>query len=173
LFALLRARVEKALGPNPYAFESSRLSQEVHTALLEIEQVPGIAASIVPENAFVNVRGYGVVTLLANRAYTNISSMFKEEDRRVPDEDTLTLANGFIGAYPNAFFEVDVESLPEFSRTLAAIKNQSDYAQFVDRFGVRRTSERFWSLSDELIEERRRIQPLAAGLFDYNRLDNR
>jgi hypothetical protein len=173
LFALLRGRVDAALGPNPYAVESLSLSPEAHDALIRIGRAPAVAASIIPENAFISVRGYGVVTLLANRAYTNISSMFQEADRRVPAEDTLTLANGFIGAYPNVFFEVEPADLPGFASALTAIESGSDYARFVDRFGVRRTSKRFWSLSDELLDASRRMQPLAAGLFDYNRLDNR
>ena len=40
-------------------------------------------------------------------------------------------------------------------------------------YGVRRTDERFWAHSDALHIAWRRSAPREAGLFDYNRFENR
>ncbi|MEW6543841.1 MAG: fatty acid cis/trans isomerase [Nitrospirota bacterium] len=42
-----------------------------------------------------------------------------------------------------------------------------------EHFGVRRTSPDFWSHSDQLHRAYRARAPREAGLFDYNRLENR
>ena len=41
------------------------------------------------------------------------------------------------------------------------------------RFAIRRTDNRFWTHSDSLIEGYRKTYPIEAGLFDYNRFENR
>jgi hypothetical protein len=38
---------------------------------------------------------------------------------------------------------------------------------------IRRTSPAFWAASDALVDAYAQWSPLEAGLFDYNRLDNR
>ena len=99
--------------------------------------------------------------------------MFHEEERRLPAEDGLMVVNGFIGAYPNVFVELEAEEIPVFVEKVIALKTESDYSEILDNFGVRRTNERFWRVSDELLEKRRKMAPLAAGIFDFNRLENR
>ena len=42
-----------------------------------------------------------------------------------------------------------------------------------ERFGVRRTDERFWSYSDRAHAAFSELEPIESGLFDYNRLDGR
>ncbi|MGR8921757.1 MAG: fatty acid cis/trans isomerase [Gammaproteobacteria bacterium] len=49
----------------------------------------------------------GVLSLLADRGHTHISSMFHEVDRRPVAEDAISVANGIIGAYPNAFLGIE------------------------------------------------------------------
>ena len=85
----------------------------------------------------------------------------------------MTLAYGFIGAYPNAFFSLQSDQLPEFAAAVKALASDEDYAALLTRYGVRRTDARFWPYSDELQAAYRDWAPLEAGLFDYNRFENR
>lgn len=45
-----------------------------------------------------------VVSMIINKAHANVSFIFGEEDRRIPDEDMLMLVDGAIGSYPNFYF---------------------------------------------------------------------
>ena len=173
IFQVLRGRVAPALDENPFDVEMAGLPEGALQAIHKLNGVVGKPAAIFPETVFINVRGYGALTILANRSYSNISSMFHEEERRLPAEDGLMVVNGFIGAYPNVFVELDAEEIPVFVDKVIALKTESDYSELLDNFGVRRTNERFWRVSDELLEKRRKMAPLAAGIFDFNRLENR
>jgi hypothetical protein len=99
--------------------------------------------------------------------------MFGEANRRLVAEDSVTLANGVIGAYPNVFLDVSEADLPELVSRIQQLRNEADYAALLDRFGVRRTDPRFWSLSDQLLSKYRRAEPLTSGVLDYSRYDNR
>jgi hypothetical protein len=112
-------------------------------------------------------------TVLSNNALSNVAEMFGEAKRRLPDEDTLTVVNGFVGAYPNAFFAVDAAQLPEFVAAMGRLASEADYDALLTRFGIRRTDDRFWAHSDALADAYRRWAPKEAGLFDYNRFENR
>jgi hypothetical protein len=93
---------------------------------------------------------------------------------RLPDEDTLTLVEGFLGAYPNAFFALNEADLPGFVDTVAALKSEDDYrTKLMAHYAIRRTDTRFWPHSDELQAAFRERAGVDAALFDYNRFENR
>ena len=56
--------------------------------------------------------------MLRNSAHSNVAYLFDEADRRLPDEDTVTLVTGFIGENPNAFYLVKTADLSAFVDTV-------------------------------------------------------
>ncbi|MEY4510421.1 MAG: hypothetical protein RLZZ450_2543 [Pseudomonadota bacterium] len=146
-------------------------------ALLPIAQLPGQAATRLPETSFVEILldegGAKYVTLLRESAHTNVAHLFNEDDRRVPREDRVTLLRGFLGTYPNALYSVRQSELPAFVAALGALTDDASYDAVRVRFGVRRTDPRFWELSDRAHAAYSQLEPIASGLFDYNRLDAR
>ena len=98
--------------------------------------------------------------------------MFSEEKRRLPQEDSLSVINGVVGAYPNALFAVDSEKLPIFVDQVMALKTGADVTALFDRFAVRRTDPRFWQISDRIHDHWQASNPVAYGVLDYSRLDN-
>ena len=112
-------------------------------------------------------------SLLRNTGHLNVSHLMREKGQLAPDEDTLTVVPGFIGAYPNAILRATPAELPALTAALGALTSRADYSRFADRFVIRRTSAAFWPASDALAAAYRQWSPLEAGLFDYNRLDNR
>jgi hypothetical protein len=152
----------------------------VREQLTRLAAVHGRAASWLPETAFISVversgsdAASAVYTVLRNSAHLNISHLFAEEKRRVPEEDTLTVVRGFLGAYPNAFYKVTRAELPAFVDAVAQLQGEADYARLLDRFGIRRTDPRFWSHSDRMLRAYAEAEPITAGLLDYNRQENR
>lgn len=173
IYQVLQSRVAAALGPDSHAFGPADLPPAALAAMQALGEVRGRAASLLPENVVLNLRDGDAYTLLVDRAYSNIASMFREADRRLPAEDAVTVVKGILGAYPNVMLELDMAELPAFAAALTALADEADYGRLLDRYGVRRTSPRFWSLSDELHRKHRAAGPIAAGLLDYNRLENR
>lgn len=143
-----------------------------------INSVRGRAAAALPQTLFIEVHDTAhhrrhYYTLLHHNAYTNISEIFGEEDRRLPDEDSLLLVQGLTAAYPSAFLQVEHRRLQDFAEQIQALKEEKDYAYLLDQFGIRRSDPRFWHFSDALHEAYFRAEPVTAGWLDYNRLENR
>jgi hypothetical protein len=172
LYGALRSRLAKVLS-HRYDIDQSGLPAASIAALQKLNRVQGIAAAILPETVLIKVKGHGLLSLVSNSAYSNISSMFGEDSRRLKDEDTLTIGNGVLGAYPNVFWQVTPAEIPELVRRIQTLQNEDDYAQLVDRFGIRRTDKRFWAVSDQVLDQYRRAEPISAGVLDYGRYDNR
>jgi hypothetical protein len=145
-------------------------------ALHALQAVEGTAASIMPQLSFVRIddgdsRRY--ITITSNSAHSNISHLFRESQRRLPQEDSLSVAHGIVGAYPNALFRVDANALGDFVASIAALKNELDYRHLVQRFGIARNAADFWQFSDQMAQDHHMSQPITSGLLDYNRLENR
>lgn len=131
-----------------------------------------------PDLAFLRVKiGKGpqkdlVYTIIRNKAHSNVAFIFGEDKRRRSKEDTLTIIRGFVGSYPNFFFQAKFEDMERFATKLRRIKNRKDFTRFVTRYGMRRTDPEFWKLSDWFIDRFYHISPGEAGLFDLNRYRN-
>ncbi|MCB1676197.1 MAG: fatty acid cis/trans isomerase [Halioglobus sp.] len=145
--------------------------------LARLHSLSGEALRLMPEVAFVDVLGARgedrVFSILHNSAFSNNAQLFREAQRRIPQEDTLTVVKGFIGSYPNQFFQFPERDLPGFVAAIAALRTERDYAALVSRYGVRRNAPWFWKVSDKFHRNYAQEQPLEAGLFDLNRYENR
>ncbi|QSA97843.1 fatty acid cis/trans isomerase [Methylococcus sp. EFPC2] len=145
--------------------------------LNKLAALRGRAVSHFPESSFLTVRGADGrdrnYTLIRNSAHSNVSELLSEDKRLLPDEDTLLVARGFIGAYPNALYRVPSHRLAAFVKLAGNIRSDQDYAALAERFAIRRTDPRFWAHSDAVYEAFRQAEPVEAALFDYNRLENR
>lgn len=133
---------------------------------------PAPAAASAPAEALAPGRPR-YYSLLRNTAHRNVSTLFLEKKMLIPAENTLTVAAGFIGAYPNAVIRLRADELPAFTVALAALRSQADYRRLADRWVLRRSDARFWATSDELMDAYQRWSPGEAGLLDLSRLENR
>jgi hypothetical protein len=144
-------------------------------ALEPLTGARGGFVALLPELSFLRVRAGAepaadaVYSLVHNAAHTNVASMFDEAARRVPADDTLTVARGALGSYPNFFFDVEIAQIEVFASALAAVDGPPAFDALVRRFGVRRSSPRFWEDADFFHEESRRRAPGEAGIFDLAR----
>ncbi|MGD8590550.1 MAG: fatty acid cis/trans isomerase, partial [Chromatiales bacterium] len=74
---------------------------------------------------------------------------------------------------PNFFFELDASDVDAFAEHFASITDRKGYEDFVGLYGMRRTNETFWGLSDWFQEWALDHRPLQAGIYDLNRYRNR
>ena len=188
-FAELMARLGQAAGPpdrinrcaNPPCDRpgASAVEIEVERQLQRVAALRGKGVSYLPELSYILV-GVGesgeeglVYSLVKNRELKNVSFMMLESMRSLPDDDNITIVRGFVGSYPNWFFGVGLDALPDFLASLGSIRGADDVAALTIRFGVRRTAPSFWGYSDWFNRRYLREQPIQAGVFDLNRYDNR
>lgn len=157
--------------------ELASLSPDAMMFMQRLASIGGVVASRFPEFSVMMLKNQqagtnGYFSILRNRAFTNISHLVGDEDRRLPEEDSLSVHPGFLGSYPNVYLEIDVEHLQAFVEQAEQLAADADFAALLDQYGVRRTDPEFWSFSDE-VQTAARQDPIAGGLLDYNRLENR
>jgi hypothetical protein len=146
-------------------------------ALQALAAVRGPSLSWLPETVMLRLddppRSPRWFTLLRETGHANVTYLLREKSALLPAENRLDVVPGFIGAYPDAILRATPAQLPALTSALAGLASEADYAAFADRFVIRRTSAEFWATSDAMIDAFAKWSPLEAGLFDYNRLDNR
>ena len=172
LFRAIQARMAKVLN-HRYDLQQSGLSATSVVALARLDQVRGVAATIMPQMVIIKVNEHGLLSLLSNSAYSNLSSILDSQSNRLPDEDTLTIANGVVGAYPNVMLQVNESEIPELVAKIEGLHSEADYSSLLDRFGIRRTDERFWAVSDQVSADYQNSEPISHGVLDYSRYENR
>ena len=145
--------------------------------LQALAAVRGASLSWLPEASFLRVeepaRAPRYYSLLVDTGHTNVATLLREKDALRPEENTLTVAPGFIGAYPNAIWHLRRADLPALTAAVKALASEADYRALADRFVIRRTSPDFWAASDALTDAYAKSAPREAALFDLSRLDNR
>ena len=117
---------------------ASPLERRAERALQSLTGLRGSWVAELPEVAYLRVRAPdddAAYTLIHNRAHTNVASMFEEADRLDPDNDTLTIARGYLGSYPNFVFEVKATEIEEFARTLTAVEDSDGIEAMVGALG--------------------------------------
>lgn len=176
LYRMLAARLAP-VRTDRFEVVEPRAPKDMVDPLRTLAAIQGPALRWLPQTAFLHVpdgpAGAQVFTIMRNDGHTNIASPFGEKDRRVPEEDTLTVVSGFIGTYPNAFYVVPRARLAELVTQIAALRSEADYAALQLGFGVRRTDADFWATNDRLVEIYRQDWPVEAGILDLNRYENR
>jgi Fatty acid cis/trans isomerase (CTI) len=175
IFELLRQRLEPVLDAR---FELSGMPEpRLRSELQALAAVKGASLSWLPEMSVLRIDARTAephyVTLLRNTGHANVAHLAREKSELLPGENTLTVVPGFIGAYPNAIYRASEADLPALRTAIAGMASEADYRKLADRFAVRRTNAQFWATSDALHDAYGAWAPLEAGLFDYNRLQNR
>jgi len=111
-----------------------------------------------------------VVSMVVHRWHDNVMTPKDEDLRLNPKKDKVDFIRGYVGSYPNYFFDVELEELPEFLLMLKEYDHNSAQAkERLHRFGVNRADTDFWEKYDWFQQDFNKSNPLRAGLFDLNR----
>lgn len=147
------------------------------TPLQQLSSKRGAGISYLPEQLILriirNQADDEVYTLLSHRAHSNVVTLLNESERLLPEEQVLDVFRGVVGDYPNIFLSVHESKLQDFVNRFLLVDSEETYRLFLDRYGVRRSSESFWQYSDWLHDTFFHEQPISSGYLDYNRLENR
>jgi hypothetical protein len=152
--------------------------RRVERELQRLAAARGGSIPLLPQVSFLRVRTSQsgasdlLYSLVHNDAHSNVAFMFGEDDRRLPEDDTLSVLRGHFGSYPNFIFEVEANQISRFVDELLALRTDADLERFAGSHGIRRTSARFWETTDWLHADLKRREPTAAGLYDFDRYQN-
>jgi len=187
LYQHIAARLGLLAGPpdalNRCAGEScidpglSELRATVYRKLQRLAKLRGERLEPVPDLTFLRVRMGGgepdlVFSIVRNKGYRNLNSIFADEDQRDIANDTLTIYEGFVGVYPNFFLSVDATEIEAFAERFELADTVADYERFVQRYGIRRSNPAFWAEADWFFERFSQEEPVEHGILDLNRYRN-
>lgn len=110
-----------------------------------------------------------VGSIVINRWHDNVAFMTGESDRLDSSRDSADFIPGIIGSYPNFFFDVRGEDLPDFFDLLANFDNSPQHLKRLAKYGINRSDERFWETYDWFQKRFLEDEPVQGGLFDLNR----
>ena len=110
-----------------------------------------------------------VASLVVNRWHDNVTYLFGEKGTLDSSKDRIDVLKGFIGSYPNYFFDVTVAQMPDFLDLLENMQDTPEDIARLKQYGVNRSREDFWPHYDWLQQRFLQDQPVRAGIFDLNR----
>ena len=165
---LQRHCVDKGLTP-----ELGQISEQMRI----LSQLSGLQLAKLPEVSLLRIKTKvpekdPVYTLIVDKALSNVSVMIGEAYRRLPENDGLTVVPGFVGSYPNFFFSVEIQQLPEFIKLLQTAKEDPDLERLYSYFGIRRTNPQIWRNYDWFNQRHIDYREKSAGLLDLSRYQN-
>jgi hypothetical protein len=148
--------------------------------LRKVTSTPGAFVSVFPDVALLRLTlpnssptGGKAYTIIRNRAHKNVQHFFREGDELDPDNDTLNIAPGYYGSFPNLFFRINLNQAQRFLTDLRMLKaGDQSFARFVKLYGIRRNDDTFWEMSDWFNDNYRQHEPIESGIIDLNRYAN-
>ena len=108
-------------------------------------------------------------SMVINRWHDNVNSLFRESNTLDPSKDTIDFIPGSIGSYPNYFFDVAAEDVPDFFDMLDKFDGSDAYRAKLYKYGVNRSDPNFWEIFDFFQAQLNEADPIEAGLYDLNR----
>lgn len=109
------------------------------------------------------------ISIVINRWHEDVTTLFGEANKLRPEKDNATFIKGFVGSYPNYFYQVSLKNLPQFFAVLRDFDGSEKYWKILNGFGVNRMDDRFWEVYDRFQDRFNSEDGLQAGLFDLNR----
>ena len=117
--------------------------------------------------------GDQVVSMVIHRWHDNVKFIVPEELFLDSSKDEADFFKGFIGSYPNYFFDVNKDDLPEFLALLNRYEDSLEDRQLLEKYGVNRADQNFWKEYDWFQKRFEDEDPLHSGLFDLSRYYHR
>jgi hypothetical protein len=134
-----------------------------------IRHVNGFGANVL----YVRVNDYEgrdrFFSIVINRWHDNVNSLFGEAKRLDSSKDTIDFLPLSIGSYPNYFFDLNADDIPDFFDMLENFDGTEEYEAKVRKYGVNRADANFWDAYDWFQQRLDEADPLQAGRYDLNR----
>ncbi len=143
-------------------------------AMRRVANMRGDEVQVLPDVTFVHIvtdeKSEDLAyTIIRNKALSNNSMLFREDHRRIPENDTLTVVRGHVGSYPNAFSRIPIDEIETRIERYLKVRDKLDYYNFAKQYGIQRNNPIFWQESDWHYRKFLEEKPVEAGVFDMYR----
>lgn len=129
--------------------------------------------NLFPDSSLVLIQSGGklrkVVTVIRDRAHSALGRFVLELSARVPEQDRLAIVDGLATSYPNLFFVVPDDRLPDFLQQLNQVDSQHSAQSFIETWAILKTNPEFWTVSDQLHAYLAEADHVNSGVLDYTR----
>lgn len=112
---------------------------------------------------------YSTSSFVVNRWHDNVNSLNAEKKRLDPSKDTLDILSMSVGSYPNVFFDVNEEDLPDFFDMVKNFRKNNIYYAKAKKYAISRANKDFWEYFDWFQQRYYEDDPLNSGIYDLNR----
>ncbi|MGB0805380.1 MAG: fatty acid cis/trans isomerase, partial [Salibacteraceae bacterium] len=113
---------------------------------------------------------YLMYSMVVNRWHNNVSFLLNEDLRLDAEKDRLNFIEGFIGSYPNIYFDIEQSDLADFFDLIANYDKENEaYYNEMRLFSINRSNPKFWEVYDWFQNKYNESDRLNSGLFDLNR----
>ncbi|MDI6743325.1 MAG: fatty acid cis/trans isomerase, partial [Smithella sp.] len=109
------------------------------------------------------------ISIVINQWHSNVTHLFGEKAALDMSRNSADFIYGLIGSYPNYFFDVREEDLPDFLDILAHFDKSPQAFERLAKYGVNRAEDRLWDAYDWFQNRFYEDEPVNGGLFDLNR----
>ncbi|KUG22655.1 fatty acid cistrans isomerase [hydrocarbon metagenome] len=109
------------------------------------------------------------ISIVINQWHSNVTHLFGEKAQLDVSKNSADFIYGLIGSYPNYFFDVREEDLPDFLDILAHFDKSPQAFERLAKYGVNRAEDRLWDAYDWFQNRFYEDEPVTSGLFDLNR----
>jgi hypothetical protein len=109
------------------------------------------------------------ISIVINQWHSNVTHLFGEKSQLDLTKNSADFLSGLIGSYPNYFFDVSEQDLPDFFDILAHFDKSPASYERLSRYGVNRAEDRLWDVYDWFQNRFYEDEPVNGGLFDLNR----
>ncbi len=110
-----------------------------------------------------------VFSAVVDRWHDNVRFLFREAKYLDPAKDKVDFIEGFVGSYPNYFFEVDFKDVPDFYELLDTYTASPEDIKRLNKYGVNRAQDDFWDIYDWFQNAFNESDKTSSGLIDLNR----
>jgi hypothetical protein len=110
-----------------------------------------------------------VATLVVNRWHNNVAFLLGEDKRLNPLKDNMEFITGMIGSYPNLFFDIHQDDIPDFINLMEFFDASEKSRARLRKYGINRSDDRFWETYDWFQKRFDEDEPVRGGLLDLNR----
>ena len=163
---------KKVVVPDPKYFSKPRTTYELN--LFQLARLHGSPVQYLPEDTILRVESAAgevkYYSLFVNRVHSNISSLFLEKHRLLPEEFNVSLLDGIYGTYPNLLLAVREDELGDLVSAIAMLDSEKAFEKLLKQFALSRSDKSFWLYSDQLHTAYKKQNPVEFGMLDYNRL---
>jgi hypothetical protein len=110
-----------------------------------------------------------VATIVVNRWHNNVAFLLGEDKRLDPLKDNMDFVPGMIGSYPNFFFDIHQDDIPDFIDLIQFFDAGETSRARLAKYGINRSDDRFWETYDWFQKRFDEEEPVRGGLLDLNR----